>query len=439
MKKIVSLTFFVMFFVSNAICQQVWKIVVATPSWNTATAYLVGNLKLCDVSTSSVRITLEGNGRAYIPTAILHECNFDQERILLTGFGGGLNYNDNYPVVIGHGNKDYNYNKGIAIGYNSEGNYDYGIGIGANSSNNNLGGIGIGLNSSSNILYGIGIGSNTNSNDFYGIGIGVNANANGTSGIGIGNEARANNNYAIGIGYNSQNNSPYGIGIGGYTYSQSSGVAVGWRANASGYNSIAIGGGARATAKNSVAVGDGCVNSSTNSFKLPNGYLFDASGRGRFSEGGPAPTSGVGVEILCVSSEGFVFAYDRGGTVYVPLHLSGSSIVLGGGNTLPGSITNNLGNATFYWNEVHCSTIVFHSLVDNITEDEAINTIKTLNINDKSTFEKAYAPEKKYKVIENGKEEEVTEQAGTSLNDIITMLIKTNQNLLKRIEELEKK
>jgi len=109
------------------------------------------------------------------------------------------------------------------------------------------------------------------------------------------------------------------------------------------------------------------------------------------------------------------------------------------GDVSPLGLGHDSGNATFYWHEVHCSTMIFHSLIDNITESEAVDTLKKLKINDKSTYGRAYIPEKRYTKMVKDKQEEIVENAGTSLNDIVTILIKTNQNLIKRIEELEKK
>lgn len=72
------------------------------------------------------------------------------------------------------------------------------------------------------------------------------------------------------------------------------------------------------------------------------GYFNNSSGYGVYSTGwiestktirstgAMAPSSGSGVEILYTGGNGYVQSYDRSGSVYVPLYLSGSTVVLNG-------------------------------------------------------------------------------------------------------------
>lgn len=106
----------------------------------------------------------------------------------------------------------------------------------------------------------------------------------------------------------------------------------------------------------------------------------------------------------------------------------------------------NIGNATKYWNSVHYHTAVTHSFEDKVTENDAINTMRGIKLDQKSTFGPAFVAKKKKPIkVKQGKKivtQEITDEdskEGTDVNTVIEMLIKTNQYLLKEIEKKKDK
>lgn len=64
---------------------------------------------------------------------------------------------------------------------------------------------------------------------------------------------------------------------------------------------------------------------------------LDVAGRGRFTDLGPNPTSGSGVEIFQTSGIAYVQGYDRTGAAFMPVRIQGSTIALLQGNVMIGS------------------------------------------------------------------------------------------------------
>ena len=119
------------------------------------------------------------------------------------------------------------------------------------------------------------------------VAIGYNANAAGYQSVALGTSAQATlNNHTIAIGYDAQASAYESIAIGASSRTTSlnnQNIAIGVSASASGYQATAIGNGSSATAQNSMALGNGASVSTANYISIGNTSISAIRGQVSFS------------------------------------------------------------------------------------------------------------------------------------------------------------
>lgn len=111
----------------------------------------------------------------------------------------------------------------------------------------------------------------------------------------------------------------------------------------SGWNTKATGGGAGVEAFSTSGHGlTAQTNTDTKAAVMATGRI-EATKTIRATGAATMPASGAGIEVLYSASIGIVQSYDRGGSAYMPLYLSGSNVTINGAN---GGGAGNVGIGT---------------------------------------------------------------------------------------------